>query len=264
MTLAFRAWQAAGRPWELARPVAELQAWAAEEGVRVLGTIGNDAHVHSDHPKDHTPFSSTEWPFKVVEPVVFAIDLENVRRGGVTLGEAIEAQARAGLLPWLKYMNHAHRHLDSRDLDGDGKRFEVEDSSDDHVHLSVRTDWWKKSIGDFDPWGTGDDMPSVEDLIKGQVKLTKETARRINKDEGAGLGLGLLIQYAVCEASDAKDVAEANAKRTIGLEAKIDALARVLGDVADATIRQPEPAAPPEKVTPATVAKKATSAPKPR
>jgi hypothetical protein len=151
-TEAYRLWDRIGRPWKKSRPIDELQKWAERQRIAVLGTIGNEDHLTADRPQDHTPFSVTEWPDQVHEYVIFAIDLKNVTRGGVTLGQAIERQARAGKLPWLKYMNHGGGHLDSRDLDGDGTRWEVYPSSDEHVHLSIRTDWIARSIGEFNPW----------------------------------------------------------------------------------------------------------------
>ena len=38
---AYYTWDAAGRHWVPARPIAELQTWAQANGVKVLGTIGN-------------------------------------------------------------------------------------------------------------------------------------------------------------------------------------------------------------------------------
>jgi len=149
---AYYTWDAAGRPWKPARPIAELQAWAQANGVTVLGTIGNEEHLQHVPPQDHTPYSATAWPVKLSGYIVTAIDLDNVRE----LGQLIEDGARAGEYPWLKYMNHDNQHLDSRDLDGDGITWEEYPSSDKHVHISIRTDWIDRSIGTFDPFG-GDD-----------------------------------------------------------------------------------------------------------
>lgn len=156
-TQAYRDWVARGRQWKPARPVAELVTWARANGIRVLGTIGDEAHLQRDIPEDHTPFSATAWPVKLPGYVVCAIDLENRR----LLGEKIEAQARAGRLPWLKYMNHSGRQISFK-----GARPVTSASRDHHVHLSIRTDYIGRSIGRFDPWGTteGDDMPTVEEV----------------------------------------------------------------------------------------------------
>lgn len=160
-TQAYRNWVARGRPFKLARPIDELQAWAHRTGVPVLGTLGNETHLQADEPEDHTPFSTTEWPVALLGDYITAIDLGNVRG----LGPAIERQARAGLLPWLKYMNHSGKHLDSRDRDGDGKVWEVTPSPDQHVHLSIRTDWAFRSVGTFNPWGDNDMPLTNEDRV---------------------------------------------------------------------------------------------------
>jgi hypothetical protein len=150
---AYYVWNKAGRHYTLAQPIQELVNWAKANGVAVLGTIGNEEHLTHEPPQDHTPFSATAWPVKLDGYIVTAIDLANVRE----LGQLIEDAARAGEYPWLKYMNHDNQHLDSRDLDGDGKTWEEYPSSDKHVHLSIRTDWQHRSIGAFDPFKTGDD-----------------------------------------------------------------------------------------------------------
>lgn len=150
-TSAYYSWDDAGRPFRLATPIAELESWAHANGIAVLGTIGNEEHLTARVPQDHTPFSATAWPVPLPGYIVTAIDLANVRG----LGQAIEDDARLGILPWLKYMNHSGQHLDSRDLDGDGVTWEEYPSSDEHVHLSIRTDWIDRSIGVFDPFGLG-------------------------------------------------------------------------------------------------------------
>ena len=48
---AYYTWDAAGRPWKPARPIAELQAWAQANGVTVLGTIGNEEHLQHVPPQ---------------------------------------------------------------------------------------------------------------------------------------------------------------------------------------------------------------------
>lgn len=138
-------WDRRGRPWKPAQPVAELVAWAKASGVQVLGTLGNETHLTKPIPEDHTPFSATAWPVKLPGYVVCAIDLENVR----LLGAKIEAQARAGRLPWLKYMNHSGRNISFKSATP-----VTSTSRDEHVHLSIRTDWIGRSIGRFNPWST--------------------------------------------------------------------------------------------------------------
>lgn len=145
---AYYTWDDAGRPYTLARPIAELKQWCADNHVQFLGDIGNQEHLEHVPPQDHTPYSATAWPLALPGYIVTAIDFSSA--GG--LGYAIENLATQGQLPWLKYMNHDGRHLDVR------TGWAVQGSSDQHVHLSIRTDWLDKSIGDFDPLQLGDAM----------------------------------------------------------------------------------------------------------
>lgn len=148
-TNAYRRWVAAGRPWRKCRPVADIEAWAKRHKVPVLGTIGNNAHLKSNRPQDHTPFSSTAWPRSLPGYVVTAIDLGDVDG----LAEQILAAARAGDLPWLKYANLGGRHYRCQDGFKDSTR-----SSDDHIHLSVRTDYLNAALDD--DWATAPSSPS--------------------------------------------------------------------------------------------------------
>lgn len=130
-TDAYRKWVEKGRPWRKARPIADVEKWARANGVRVLGTIGDNSHLTSNKPQDHTPFSFTAWPDKLPGYIVTAIDLEDT----AGLAPAILTAARAGNLPWLKYANLGGQHYTHKDGFKDGT-----DSSDEHIHLSQRTD----------------------------------------------------------------------------------------------------------------------------
>lgn len=142
-TAAYFTWVAEGSAWDLARPVRELRNWAEANAVPVLGTIGNEAHLTSGFPEDHTPFSVTAWPVPLPRYVVTAIDLGDVDG----LGWAILAMARRGKLPWLKYMNVQNRHY----VYSDGFT-EYWPNGDAHIHLSVFSDDLDTSIEPFDPW----------------------------------------------------------------------------------------------------------------
>lgn len=170
-TQAYYTWVAAGRPWRLATPIAELVTWAKANGFRNLGTIGDESHLTANFPQDHTPFSYTAWPVPLPGYVVTAIDLGNDRG----LGEAILAKAKQGQYPWLKYMNFNGRNYDSRE------GWRAEPNSDYHVHLSIRTDWITRSIGAFNPFEdtmTNPFPPVLEQTING---ISERTARAIEK-----------------------------------------------------------------------------------
>lgn len=134
-TQAYKTWVARKRPFKVARPIADVSKWARANGVRVLGVIGDNAHLTSNKPQDHTPFSYTAWPVGLPidgdEYWVCAIDMEDE----AGLAAAILAGARNGNMPWLKYANLNGRHYEHDDGFKHGT-----DSSDEHIHLSSRTD----------------------------------------------------------------------------------------------------------------------------
>jgi hypothetical protein len=217
-------WNDLGRPFELAQPIRDIKAWAKRNNVPWLGDLGNEEHLTADHPQDHTPYSTTAWPIPLDGWMVTAGDAANVTLpDGRTLGQAVEANARAGLLPWLKYMNHAGRHLDSRDLDGDGLTWEVYPSSDAHCHFSIRTDWQHKSLG-ADPFKLGDlvDMTDAYNLLD-QLLRTQGAATYPNPRYGT-TPIARVAELAHMAAFDARKSAD-------GIEAlavKVDALTHLL------------------------------------
>lgn len=139
-TQAYKDWVNRGRPWRKARPVADIEDWARANGVPVLGTIGDTAHLTSNRPQDHTPFSTTEWPDPISGDWITAIDLEDV----AGLEDAILAGARAGNMPWLKYVNLHGKHY--RCDDGFQKAHPTSDKS--HIHMSIRSDHLHTALAD--------------------------------------------------------------------------------------------------------------------
>lgn len=143
-------WDAAGRHFQVARPIVDMAAVARRHDIAVLGIIGNEDHLTADFPEDHTPFSRTYWPVPA-KGWICACDLANVRG----LGDAILRDARARRLPWLKYMNFGGRSYSHEDSFQYGAP-----NGDEHVHLSCRSDWLTLSIGDYDPL-----TPLEEDVL---------------------------------------------------------------------------------------------------
>jgi hypothetical protein len=133
-----------------------MVAVAQRHGIVVLGTIGNEDHLQAGTPEDHTPFSYTAEPVPA-NGYVCACDLANVNG----LGAAILRDARAGKLPWLKYINFGGGHCTHED--GFQHRY---DSDDEHVHLSCFSDWATQSIGSYDPFTSGDSMTLDADTIR--------------------------------------------------------------------------------------------------
>lgn len=211
----YREWVAAGRPWDLARPVAQVKAWAEANDVDVLGTIGNEAHLTSNFPQDHTPFSRTAWPVPLPGFWVCAIDLADVRG----LGSLILTMARDGELPWLKYMNHAGRNYAFADKFRQGSP-----NPDQHIHLSVFSDDLRTDIGNFDPLSLEDDDMELTD----QVDLTNPAGGRwsfgniLNRDQ---ISVQAALGYAAACGWQVQHEVVPGLKAT---EARLDALAEAL------------------------------------
>jgi hypothetical protein len=131
-TAAYYAWVKAGRKWSAAQPIADVVAYAKTAGVGWLGTLGSDdtRHLQADRPQDHTPFSVTAWPLPLPGYIVTACDLA---RGPWC--ERFLAECRAGIHPWVKYINFGGHHYNVKT----GWREEY--SSDQHFHVSCRTDY---------------------------------------------------------------------------------------------------------------------------
>jgi hypothetical protein len=126
-TKSYYDWNRAGRPFRRSTWLAEIKALALAAGVPFLGDLGNEAHLRADRPEDHTPYSYTAWPIPLPDYVVCAIDL-----GDGPWSDRILADARAGRLPWLKYLNFRRRNYSRR---RDNFR-EGTYSGDSHLHLS--------------------------------------------------------------------------------------------------------------------------------
>lgn len=156
---AYRIWVKKGKPYKLAEPIRVIENYCEKHQIRVLGTIGNKAHLTADHPEDHTPFSFTGWPVDLQKYEVTAIDAEDDDHG---FGKAFLAEARTGAYnAWLKYLNVDNRHYTYRDQFKKGTS-----SGDEHLHVSIRTDALNLDISDsFDPLGI-EDMALTEADVK--------------------------------------------------------------------------------------------------
>ncbi|HET8684965.1 MAG TPA: hypothetical protein VFM54_24295 [Micromonosporaceae bacterium] len=159
-TQAYHDWVAAGSPWRPARPVHELRAKLLAAGVPAghVGTIGDDAHLMADYPQDHTPYSRTGWPVAHPYPLVTALDLTHAPGvpGGVDCDEVSSywlAEARAGRMPWAKYLIWRATLYHARD------RWVPRPNSGhhDHIHLSTRTDHITTALGGWPALPGGDD-----------------------------------------------------------------------------------------------------------
>ena len=227
-TQAYWNWKARGAPFTVARPIADMVSIARRHGIGVLGTIGNEEHLQADPPEDHTPFSETAYPIPVRD-CVCACDLANEQG----LGNAVLRDARAGLTPWLKYMNFGNRQY------GHWDGFQTwEWNSDEHLHLSCFSDKVNYSLGSYDPLSKkDDDMQQAEALINQTGRPGRTVADALGDTlalrdyligDGAGLPAGypkrdspLAKMLAPLSDADLEKVAEKVAKR---LEDKLPTL----------------------------------------
>lgn len=146
----YKNWVAAGRPFALAHPVADYrdQLWAAGWGRTDVGTLGNEDHLQAELPQDHCPFSHTGWPEANEYPFVCALDAMHHPDRGLDVGPLVTHwlfEALHGRTPWVKYINWQGKQYDVR------RNWEPRPISGhyDHAHVSFRTDWTHKGIGDF-------------------------------------------------------------------------------------------------------------------
>lgn len=161
-TQAFKDWVADGRPFRLARPVAQysIALTAAGWGPGDLGTIGNEEHAQAETPEDHMPYSFTGWPLPNEYPYVHAIDVMHHPDRGLDVGPLVAywvAEARAGRTPWMKYINWSGLQWDVRR----GWAGRTISGHFDHAHVSFRTDWTHQSIGGWTVVKKGTPMTST-------------------------------------------------------------------------------------------------------
>ncbi len=129
-TVEFRTWNTRGRPYDVARPISMMVGFARSRGLAILGVIGNEAHLTSNNPQDHTPFSYTAWPIPLPGYVVTACDIE----AGDWCWDFL-ARCKAGEFPWVKYINFMGKQYSVKN------GWKATNNSDQHFHLSIRTDY---------------------------------------------------------------------------------------------------------------------------
>jgi len=151
----YYAWDRAGRPVEPARPIRDLvgrlkATFPRAAAKNLFGWYANDAHYQAVPAQDHTPFSQTGWPAPAPYPVVFATDVMHRPDLGVDCGVLAAywlAEARAGRMPWLKYLIWQAKIYDVRN----GWKAQANSGHHDHIHLSARTDHQHTTLGSWSP-----------------------------------------------------------------------------------------------------------------
>lgn len=193
LTSQARAWENAGRPERIARPVAELATRLRRYGYTVY-IIGNEKHLNAQPPEDHTPYSETGWPIPSPYGWIFALDVMPPGRGQALpdlseLGEQL-AGDRHDNDPgarWLKYMNWEPAGSAGQCVhDSWQPTWRRRPSTDrGHLHLSARSDCATYSLAtDYDP-------VARIDAAKGDLQRARRLLMRLPtvglNDQGAAV-----------------------------------------------------------------------------
>lgn len=148
---AYSAWTRAGRPVTPAQPVREIvtrMKAAFPAASSTFGWYANEAHYQANPPEDHTPFSATGWPLPSPQWFVFATDIMHNPGLGVDCNVLFSywiSEARAGRMPWLKYLIWQAKIYDVRN----GWRPQSNSGHFDHIHISARTDFLNGGLGSW-------------------------------------------------------------------------------------------------------------------
>lgn len=151
-------WDALGRPLEPAQPIREIveqMKVAFPKAAHTFGWGANEAHYQAEPPEDHTPFSATGWPKPSPQWWVFATDIMHHPEWGVDCDVLFTywiGEARAGRMPWLKYIIWRATLYDVRN----SWRPQPNSGHFDHIHLSGRTDFQFYSLGSWSLLPGGD------------------------------------------------------------------------------------------------------------
>lgn len=146
---AYSVWNDAGRPLEPAQPIRDFVGQlkgAFPRAAHLHGWGSDEAHYRAVPAEDHTPYSQTGWPGGSPRWVVFAADVMHRPDLGVDCEVLVRywlAEARAGRMPWLKYLNWRGKQYRARGYGGETTAFYSawpNSGHFDHVHLSARTD----------------------------------------------------------------------------------------------------------------------------
>lgn len=168
--VAYSRWEAQGRPVEPCTPVRDIVARmkAKYPNAGPFSWYANEAHYQAVPAEDHTPFSQTGWPGPSPQWVVFATDIMHQPTKGVDCAKLFAywiAEARAGRMPWLKYMIWQAKIYDVRNQ----WRGNPSAGHYDHIHLSVRTDHRFTSLGSWSLFPGTTPVPEVPDMDKLQA-----------------------------------------------------------------------------------------------
>ena len=176
----YYAWDRLGRPLEPANPIREIVqrlrvAYPRAAAANLFSWYANEAHYQAEPPQDHTPYSATGWPLVSPQWVVFATDVMHRTDLGVNCFELFNywiTEARAGRMPWLKYLIWQGRSYDVR------SKWVPKDAVGhfDHIHISARTDHQFTSLG------TWELIPQEDDVTPDEHRMLANEDRQLTAD----------------------------------------------------------------------------------
>ncbi len=138
---AYYTWDRLGRPLQPARPIREfVEALRAAYPAVAFSWYADEAHYAAVPAEDHTPYSQTGWPGASPQWYVFATDVMHRPDLGVDCDVLVPywlTEARAGRMPWLKYLIWQGLLYDVRN----DWQPAANSGHFDHAHLSARTDY---------------------------------------------------------------------------------------------------------------------------
>lgn len=159
---AYYVWDRLGRPAEPATPIREfIERMRLLYPGNIFSWYANEEHYQAEPPQDHTPFSETGYPVTSPRWVVFATDVMHRPSTGVDCHVLFAywiAEARAGRMPWLKYIIWQAKIYDVRN---DWKP-QLSAGHYEHIHLSGRTDHRYYRLGSWPVSPKEDDLNTQE------------------------------------------------------------------------------------------------------
>jgi hypothetical protein len=199
-------WDSLGRPLEPARPIRDIVERMKVAYPRAASTFSwyaNESHYTAEPPQDHTPFSATGWPQVSPQWWVFATDIMHRPDLGVDCNVLFNywiAEARAGRMPWLKYMIWQAKLYDVRN----GWRPQANSGHFDHIHLSVRTDFKDRGLGSWSIVPGGADMDVNQNAKLDAVFNAWDTVKLDTNNDGTADQTFPVPLTALLKAMDAK------------------------------------------------------------
>lgn len=155
-TVSYASWINDGKPFVMCTPLLDLRSTLGRHGYTGPATgYPDDAHLTTDFPEDHAPFSFTPWPGSQPYPYCLAIDImPNAGVDLVALGARLVADKMAGVpgTEPIKYINWTDSagNCWHDSWQPDHQRYPSTDRG--HIHISIRTDFVISDVmANYDP-----------------------------------------------------------------------------------------------------------------